>query len=417
MGRNRNSSRSNSRKRDQTNPEYYAEADFYGLTFGNVIQDFIDFDRPINFNPNISLIENNSKAVFNFTGCDDDIENDYIDKIINGISLTDGFTLSDAQHIDAISGEVSDLSGYYTCGATYSKVIVANVSSVTSVQDYNKNYKSSGFVSEIKTDFSKISKVNTTESNQIENLFGRNINPSFSSVGVRKDDYVRIEEGLNAGKYFPVEEFSIDKNDYETLTFGLSADFVDESRFNQKTKLRFYRVGNSGITGGEERVNYTGSVVVITPSVAETVYSSGHPLSGGFSFSDYDRPILTLAVGGTYVFNLLGGSGERLLDNQLEFRISTTSDGKWNGGVEHPDVKICGNTLVFYPEQAGEYYYYSNLKPNCGGRILVFEADPEIITAEPYIAGVNAAPPIAINPGTGSITNYLESGGSSTIFY
>ncbi len=366
MGRSFIKSRNyrNTKRRDKTTPEFYASAVFRGLSFSNDFQDRIDFDRPIRFNPEITLLEGNTRALINFNGCKDDLENEYIDQVINGLSMGNGFTLSNAQHIDSISGEISNISAGFTAGSTFDKAIFAHVYTVTSPQNYDKKYKAEGFVKDTEFDFSAITSSNTNESNAIKNLFGRNLSPSFETIGVKFGDTVRIESGSNTGKIFNVTGTSIDSEEMETLVFGASADFVEESRLNQDTRLSFFRIDTERSTlGGDITVN--GNVVVLSPQIQ----------NGAFRFGDTEQPTLRMQVGNTYIFDL---SSALLLQNDLLFRISTTVDGKWNGGTVHPDIKICGDVLVFYPENKGTFYYYSENKPNSGGIIQISDTAPEL---------------------------------------
>ena len=381
MGRSFIKSRNyrNTKRRDATNPELYATAVFRGLTFSNDFQDRIDFDRPIRFNPEITLLEGNTRAFINFNGCRDSLENSYIDKVINGISHGDGFTLSNARHIDPISGEISNISAGFTAGATYDKAIFAHVYTVTSPQNYDKKYKSDGFVEDTEFDFTALSNQNTNESNAITNLFGRNFSPSFESIGVKFGDTIRIESGSNTNKTFKVTGFSTDSEDMETLVFGISADFVEESRLNKDTRLSFFRTDSTTtLTGNDFTV--TGDVTVLSPVVSK---------DGTFEFSGNVQPKLRMQVGATYIFNL---ASTALFENNLLFRISTTEDGKWNHGNVHPDVKLCGNVLVFYPEYTGTYYYYSESKPNSGGIIEVSDSAPELLDESATTLSPGSAP-------------------------
>lgn len=366
MGRSFIKSRNtrNSKRRDKTTPEFYASGVFRGLSFSNDFQDRIDFDRPIRFNPEITLLEGNTRALINFNGCRDSLENEYIDQVINGLSMGNGFTLSNAQHIDSISGEISNISAGFTAGSTFDKAIFAHVYTVTSPQNYDKKYKAEGFVKDTEFDFSAITSSNTNESNAIKNLFGRNLSPSFETIGVKFGDTVRIESGSNTGKIFNVTGTAIDSEEMETLVFGASADFVEESRLNQNTTLSFFRIDTERSTlGGDITVN--GNVVVLSPQIQ----------NGAFRFGDTEQPTLRMQVGNTYIFDL---SSTLLLQNDLLFRISTTEDGKWNGGTVHPDIKLCGDVLVFYPENKGTFYYYSENKPNSGGIIQISDTAPEL---------------------------------------
>ena len=366
MGRSFIKSRNNrnTKRRDKTTPEFYASAVFRGLSFSNDFQDRIDFDRPIRFNPEITLLEGNTRALINFNGCRDDLENEYIDQVINGLSMGNGFTLSNAQHIDSISGEISNISAGFTAGSTFDKAIFAHVYTVTSPQNYDKKYKAEGFVKDTEFDFSAITSSNTNESNAIKNLFGRNLSPSFETIGVKFGDTVRIESGSNTGKIFNVTGTSIDSEEMETLVFGASADFVEESRLNQDTRLSFFRI-DAERSGLGEDITVNGNVVVLTPQIQ----------NGVFRFGNSEQPTLRMQVGNTYMFDL---SSSLLLQNDLLFRISTTEDGKWNGGTVHPDIKLCGDVLVLYPENVGTFYYYSENKPNSGGIIQISDTAPEL---------------------------------------
>jgi len=366
LGRSFIKSRSNrnSKRRDETTPEFYATAVFRGLSFSNDFQDRLDFDRPIRFNPEITLFEGNTRALINFNGCRDTLESAYIDQVINGLSMGNGFTLSNAQHIDSSSGEISNISAGFTAGSTFDKAIFAHVYTVTSAQKYDKKYKSDGFVNDTEFDFSELSSSNTNESNAITNLFGRNLSPSFETIGVRFGDTVRIETGSNTGKIFNITGTNIDSEEMETLLFGASADFVEESRLNQDTSLSFFRIDTERSTlGGDITVN--GNVVVLTPQIQ----------NGAFRFGNTEQPTLRMQVGNTYIFDL---SSSLLLQNDLLFRISTTKDGKWNGGTVHPDIKLCGDVLILYPENVGTFYYYSENKPNSGGIIQISDTAPEL---------------------------------------
>jgi len=381
----------NSQRRDETNFEQYASAVFHGISFSNDFQDRIDFDRPIRFNPEITLLEGNTRALINFNGCRDELENEYIDKVINGISLGDGFTLSDGQHIDSTSGEISNLSGGFTCGATFSKIIFAHVYTIDSAQNYNKKYRGDGFVGDVVTDFSALSSLNTNESNAITNLFGRNVSPSFETIGVRVRDLVRVETGSNTGKSFQVSGIKINSEDIETLFFGISADLAEESRLNQSTRMSFFRLDSVDTTRGED-LTISGTTVVLEPKAS---------VSNTFKIAGVQQPTLRVQVGNTYIFNL---NSNELFDNDLIFRISTTEDGKWNGGTLHPDIKLCGDALVFYPEHKGTYYYYSETKPNSGGIIIVSDAAPEL----------QDTPAFTLNP---SSSSYSIQDLTSTVFY
>jgi len=362
-----------------TGPVFYGNGNFFGLKFFNEVKDDLDFDRHVSCIPSISLLNANTNILLDYTQCISSSTSKYISDIIQGISLGAGFTLENAKHIDPNTGVVSDLSGTFTYSATFDKAIYGNVSSVSQVENLDKKYNSIGFVDEFDATFS-VQNTNTTESNTIKNLFGTSISPCFYSLGVRVGDHVKILNGTNASSTLhPIVSLYEDYNDHEIIQFGNSADFVDENRSGSSTELRFYRtpttlestttnnlidasgtaiaVGDQGITSLVGRVN------VITPFVEDNCFYN----------LNIKKPTYVCSIGSSYIFNKTHPS---LLEGNYIFKISTTPDGKWGGGVPHPDVYTTDNLLVFEPLASGTFYYYCENHPNAGGIILVTTLSP-----------------------------------------
>ena len=84
--------------------------------------------------------------------------------------------------------------------------------------------------------------------------------------------------------------------------------------------------------------------------------------------------------GSSYVFNLTHNS---MIQGNHVMKISTTEDGKWNGGSPHPDVYSSETTVVFEPTQPGTFYYYCTNHPGMGGKIIVtsFTVDNTLLTS------------------------------------
>lgn len=357
-----------------TGPVFYGNGNFFGLKFFNEVKDDLDFDRHVSCIPSISLLNSNTNILLDYTQCISSSDSKYITDIIKGISLGAGFTLENAKYIDPNTGVVSDLSGTFTYSATFDKAIYGNVSSVSQVENLDKKYNSIGFVDEFDATFS-VQNTNTTESNTIKNLFGTSISPCFYSLGVRVGDHVKILNGTNASSTLhPIVSLYEDHNDHEIIQFGNSADFVDENRSGSSTELRFYRtpttlestttnnlidaVGNAVSIDNNTITNLVGRVNVITPYVIDNCFYN----------ASIKKPKFLFNVGSSYIFNLTEPSTTA---QNFVFRISSTPDGKWGGGVPHPDVYITDNVLVFEPVTSGIFYYYCENHPNSGGVIEV----------------------------------------------
>ena len=357
-----------------TGPVFYGNGNFFGLKFFNEVKDDLDFDRHVSCIPNISLLNSNANILLDYTQCISSSDSKYITDIIKGISLGAGFTLENAKYIDPNTGVVSNLSGTFTYSATFDKAIYGNVSSISQVENLDKKYNSIGFIDEFDATFS-VQNTNTTETNTIKNLFGTSISPCFYSLGVRVGDHVKILNGTNASSTLhPIVSLYEDFNDHEIIQFGNSADFVDENRSGSSTELRFYRtpttsslvyeeitldaVGNAVAISENTITNLVGRVNVITPYVQ----------NGCFYNALIKKPTYVFNVGSSYVFNLTEPSVQQ---QDFIFRISSTEDGKWNGGVPHPDVYVTDKVLVFEPTTSGTFYYYCENHPNSGGIIQI----------------------------------------------
>jgi len=193
------SSTSNTKRRNTSTPERYASGSLYGLKFTNEIQDTFDPDRKLNCTPDIVLLNSNSKVLLDYSNCTNTVENDYLNEILNGISLGDGFTLNNGYYFDPITGEEFNLQGYFTYSGTYDNCIVGSVSTIKDPALHDKRYFSEGFSDELNIDF-EVSISNSTEKNIVKNVFGNNLSPSFTSLGLKTNDHIRFDNGTNSGK-------------------------------------------------------------------------------------------------------------------------------------------------------------------------------------------------------------------------
>ena len=355
-------------------PVFYNSGSFYGIKLFNEVKDDLDFNRNVACIPNVNILNSNSNILLDYTQCISSSNSQYITDIIKGVSLGAGFTLENAKYIDPDTGVASDISGTFTYSATFDKVIYGNVSSITNPENIDKKYNSIGFFDEFNAIFS-VNNTDTTEKNTIKNLFGTSVVPSFNSIGVQANDYVKIINGNNqSSTLHKIDVIYEDFNDHEIIKFGNSADFIDENRSGSATELRFYRipssvaasvgntiidaVGNAISISGDTITNLVGRVNVITPYVSNNCfYNAG-----------IKKPTYLCSIGSSYVFNITGLSAQQ---NNFVFRISSTPDGKWGGGVPLPDIITTDNLLIFEPTGSGTFYYYCENHPNAGGIIQI----------------------------------------------
>ena len=181
-------------------PVFYNSGSFYGIKLFNEVKDDLDFNRNVACIPNVNILNSNSNILLDYTQCISSSNSQYITDIIKGVSLGAGFTLENAKYIDPDTGVASDISGTFTYSATFDKVIYGNVSSITNPENIDKKYNSIGFFDEFNAIFS-VSNTDTTEKNTIKNLFGTSVVPSFNSIGVQVNDYVKIINGNNKLPY------------------------------------------------------------------------------------------------------------------------------------------------------------------------------------------------------------------------
>ena len=334
----------------------------------------LDFDRILPCAPDIYVSDSNTKVLLDYTGCIESSSSDYIEDIINGVSFGAGFTLQDAKYVDQITGAESDLSGFYTYAATFDKAIFATISDIPKAEDLDKKYSSVGFLDEFRAIFS-VNIANTTEENVIKNVFGPSLSPSFSALGLKKGDFVKILNGSNSGQTLhEVTNFYLDYNDHEIVQFGNSSDFSDENRVGSPTDLRLYRTDSpAASTQTNTIVDGSGKAIAvgdnaITELIGRVNLISFYAQGGKFFAASKEAPTILCGVGSSYIFNLTDSS---LLNGGHLLRISSVEDGRWNGGSEHPDVYITDNILLFEPMTSGTYYYYCKNHPGMGGIIQV----------------------------------------------
>jgi len=352
------SSRGNTKRRDTTTPEQYASGSFHGLKFFDTFDDNTDIDKPILCIPDITLVEGNTYAVFDFTHCDFSNSFDQISVIFSGLTTGDGITLTDAFNIDPETNEESDISGTYTVLNKYDRVLVASVDTVEAPKDYDKKYKKENFTEDFLM-LTSASGISTDSNYMIKNFFSSTSTESFINLGVVPNDKIRLNNGTNSGKIFDITSIIIDKNGHEIL--GLSGGtagytMTTENRFNAESNFDLFRVDIDEDASTVQIVaTPSNNIFFFSPILNQVTYK--------YKFGEYVTPEIKLTTGSTYIFHRIGSS--------VNFSISSTQDGIWNNGIEYPLVVETGNIIALTPTSPGTLYYYDKLIQNSGGKIIV----------------------------------------------
>ena len=352
------SSRNNTKRRDTTTPEFYASGDFHGLKFFDTFDDNTDIDKPLICIPDITLLEGNTYAVFDFNHCDFSNEFDQISVIFAGLTIGDGITISDGYHIDEETSEKSDISGYYVVSGKYDKIITANVNSVENPEDYDKKYKKENFTEDISI-LTSASGISSESKYMIKNFFSSDSTESFVKLGVIPNDQIRFNNGNNAGKLFDISSISVDNNGHEVLgiTGGTAGSVITvENRFNASSQFDLFRVDfDEDASTVQVVANPSNNIFFFSPVMNTTTYK--------YRFSTYTTPEIKIKVGTTYIFHRIG--------NSVNFSISSTSDGTWNNGIDYPLIVETGNVLILTPTSPGTLYYYDKAVQGAGNKIIV----------------------------------------------
>lgn len=349
------SSRYNTKRRDTTNPEFLKSGTFYGLKFFDEVSDNVDLDRPIAFIPDITLLDSNGKAIFDYSDCTDENTLNYLNIILQGATLSDTITIQNASHLDSLNQEESNLSGTYVITGIYDKIITATVSSVNSVQNYDKKYLRDSFIDDIKIRINA-SNISTDSYNIIRNYFNASDDQSFLGIGLQPNDKLRFYSGSNTDVLFTVTGIDTSNETYETIELTGSSNITQEDRFNLATTFNVYRIDTD--------VSYANNELTAIPKSGMFTFNILlNDSTGYYKISSYYKPALVLRLGATYIFNIIG--------NGTDFNLSSTPDGVWNGGSDYPNTIKHKNVLIFTPEKADTIYYYDKNRRNAGGKITI----------------------------------------------
>jgi hypothetical protein len=360
------SSQSNTKRRTTTTPEFYTSGTFYGLKFFDTINDDIDLDKPVICLPNVTLIESNTKAIFDFTGCDTSKYFNQTKIMLDGIQIGDGITLTNALNVDSNTAEENDLSGFYVVTNIFEdSIITAAVSSVAKAENYDKKYLKNNFLekTEIITNASGISGGNRFV---VKNYMNSKKTQSFISLGVLVGDKIRFNDGSNSGILFDIVSLHKDDNGHELLELS-GTSFTEENRFESSTNFNIYRIDSEIQT--EETFLYldtrNSNIYFLQPTY--NTQSRKYKFNRDTNLS----PTIVLTTGVTYVLNLITSANG--------FSISTTEDGIWNGGEEYKKIFRYNNNVMLLSFNTSDTLYYFDLNNRgVGGKIIITnDLDPE----------------------------------------
>lgn len=389
------SSRSNTKRRNTSTPELYNTGTFNGLKFFDTIDDDVDLDKPTLFVPTITLINNNTKAIFDFSGFENSSYFNQTKIILDSLQIGDGITLSNALNVDYNTEKENDLSGTYEVSSIYDKIITANVTSVTNAENYDKKYKNDDFINQftLLTDASGVSGGNRYV---VKNYLNNLKNESFGMLGVVEGDYIRFNNGSNSGILYEILSFNLDDNNNELLELS-GTSFVEEDRFESSTDFSLYRV-DENVSSSETFLlanDLETFTYLLTPQYSTTKKYT-------FNGNELLSPTLVFQTGITYILNT------SFVLNRIG--ISKTPDGIWEGGTEYKNIQYFHNLMLMYFETADTLYYYDKNYRGRGGKIIVqsnqYDIAPTYIQSALTTAQTNKLPGISFRT---NLTNEINS--------
>jgi hypothetical protein len=357
------SSRSNTKRRDTSTPELYGSGELYGLKFFDQTTDYIDFDKPIKCTPEINFIENNTKAIFNFSGCSGD---DYLDNIFIHATLGNMIEIENGHHFS--QNEEYDLTGSYEIKKIFEKTLICDIVTTKAPADYDKRYGGDLFTDKLNIVVG-VSSGNYVNYNIVKNYYSSSSTNSFTHLNVRLNDFIRFNNGLNQEILWNISSFFIDENGIETLKLTKTGSTItEENRFDDTTNFNLYRIDTEVETTSSTTGLFYEPIENIAFMRPLLTYDPVGTASYTFNYSATKKPNLIFLKGATYIFNLVG-----LASNS--FRLSSSPDGIWSGGTElKSDIYRIDDILIYKPSSVENLYYYDAVNKNAGGKIYVVEA-------------------------------------------
>ena len=358
----RNSKSKFNRRRGTTGGEFFGYTfvtggDFYGIKVGNSIDDFINFDQNTSTTPEVVI--NGTTAILDYSSCEIRKDLDYLNVAFDSLVSGNTFNISNGTYYDPSTEQYADISGTYTYENQFANLVIkATFDNLTNTPTGMVRYSSEYF-----SDVPQIALLGTAAANEkqftIKNYLGTDASPSFTNIGVRKDDYIFIGDSSTNKKPLKVDDFYLDPNGYN-------------------------RIEILKVTVEKENDKYY------------------------FVINGVKQPTLQLIRGVTYIVDQTHPSNYRGPNNiRLPMRISKIRDGLYNqsdaqsinssiyftDGVSYPRTE--GNIFMIEPRfiKNSSIYYFCDAQSGMGGE---FTIDGTYSIYDLRISGPAAVPPLII---------------------
>ena len=362
-------------------------SNFYGIKIANTIDDFVNFDQNTSSTPEVII--NGNSAVIDYSACQAERDRNYIKVAFESLVSGSTFNISNGSYYDPNTERYADISGTYTFENLFSEyVISATFDTLNNTPSGMVRYSSDYFADVPQFDMLGTAGTNEEQS-FLKNYLGTNSKPSFAGLGVRKNDYIRIENStLNSGA-FRIDDMYLDPNGTEVLILGATAA-KEEDRIGLTSEIKLYKndfrlvPDNNGVdtniglglqTKFETTYVHVQSLK-ITVGVENDVYF--------YLINGDKQPRLTLERGVMYIFDQTHPSNFRGPNNiNLPMRLAGVRDGTFNRAAQYRGSNsIFITSGVFYPRseanvfmfeprfiQSNTLYYYCGNRENMGGDI------------------------------------------------
>ena len=366
---------------------YATASNFYGIKVANTIDDFVNFDQNTSSTPEIII--NGTSAVIDYSSCQAEKDKNYIKVAFESLVSGNTFNITNGSYYDPNTERYADISGTYTFENLFSEyVISATFDTLDNTPTGMVRYSSDYF-----SDVPQFDMLGTAASNEeqsfLKNYLGPNSIPSFSGLGVRKNDYIRIADStLNSGA-FRVDDMYLDPNGTEVLILGATAA-KEEDRIGSTSEIKLYKnqfryvPDDNGVDpniGLGLQANFETTYVhvqslKITVGVENDLYF--------YKINGDRQPKLKLERGVMYIFDQTHPSNYRGPNNvNLPMRLASVRDGTFNKGAQYRGSNsIFVTTGVFYPRseanvfmfeprflESNTLYYYCGNRQEMGGEI------------------------------------------------
>jgi hypothetical protein len=193
---------------------------FYGLQTKLVDQQKTSIERDIIVTPNITFYDNYTKAFIDFSDYLNNPDKSNIKPFFDLLTKESTFTMSNGTWLNPVVDKLTyDLSGTYKFSKIVDGIVFVEVISLetysTTITRYDKKYFAETPIISFTT---TVLPDKTEVKSYINNFLGQNSKNSFAYLGIRKGDYLQIQ---NTDIRYKVDSISIDAEGKETVVvFG-----------------------------------------------------------------------------------------------------------------------------------------------------------------------------------------------------